>query len=125
MRDQERKRRSSARREGKRAKPHLSYARAPLFSALVHRRAQTQAGIGRLFIVRDANCHALAYVYFEAEPGWRSAAHLLTRAPPFCSTPQPATQLVELAYLDSQVPVLCRTGIGFSSSMMTPACAMG
>ena len=31
------------------------------------------------FIVRDANGHALAYVYFEEEPGRRSAAHLLTR----------------------------------------------
>jgi hypothetical protein len=24
------------------------------------------------FIIRDANGHALAYVYFEEEPGWRS-----------------------------------------------------
>jgi hypothetical protein len=31
------------------------------------------------FIVRDHNGHALAYVYFEEEPGRRSAAHLLTR----------------------------------------------
>jgi hypothetical protein len=31
------------------------------------------------FIVRDANGQALAYVYFEEEPGRRSAAHLLTR----------------------------------------------
>jgi hypothetical protein len=31
------------------------------------------------FIVRDANGHALAYVYFEDEPGRRAAAHLLTR----------------------------------------------
>jgi hypothetical protein len=30
------------------------------------------------FIVRDANAQA-AYVYFEEEPGRRSAAHLLTR----------------------------------------------
>ena len=30
------------------------------------------------FIVRDANGHALAYVYFEEESGRRSAAHLLT-----------------------------------------------
>ena len=31
------------------------------------------------FIVRDANRQALTYVYFEEEPGRRSAAHLLTR----------------------------------------------
>ena len=33
----------------------------------------------RRFIVRDANGQALAYVYFENEPGRRSAARLLTR----------------------------------------------
>jgi hypothetical protein len=31
------------------------------------------------FIVRDTNGQALAYVYFEDEPGRRSAAHLMTR----------------------------------------------
>jgi len=31
------------------------------------------------FIVRDANGHALAYVYFEEEPRRRAAAKLLTR----------------------------------------------
>ena len=31
------------------------------------------------FIVRDGNGQALAYVYFEEEPGRRAAAHLLTR----------------------------------------------
>ena len=31
------------------------------------------------FIVRGANGYALAYVYFEDEPGRRSAAHLVTR----------------------------------------------
>ena len=31
------------------------------------------------FIVRDANRQALAYVYFEEEPGRRAAATLLTR----------------------------------------------
>jgi hypothetical protein len=31
------------------------------------------------FIVRDASRQALAYVYFEEEPGRRSAANLLTR----------------------------------------------
>ena len=30
-------------------------------------------------MVRDAIGQALAYVYFEEEPGRRSAAHLLTR----------------------------------------------
>jgi hypothetical protein len=33
----------------------------------------------RCFIVRDANGQALAYVYYEQEPGRRAAAHLLTR----------------------------------------------
>ena len=31
------------------------------------------------FIVRDNNGQALAYVYFETEPGRRKAANLLTR----------------------------------------------
>jgi hypothetical protein len=31
------------------------------------------------FIVRDANWQALTYVYFEEEPGRRSAANLLTK----------------------------------------------
>ena len=33
----------------------------------------------RCFVVRDANGQALAYVYFEEEPGRRAAAKLLTR----------------------------------------------
>ena len=31
------------------------------------------------FIVKDNNGHALAYVYFEQDPGRRTAADLLTR----------------------------------------------
>jgi hypothetical protein len=33
----------------------------------------------RCFVVRDANGHALAYVYFEGEAGRQAAAKLLTR----------------------------------------------
>ena len=37
------------------------------------------------FIVRDGGKQALAYVYFEKEPGRRSSAKLLTTAiPPMC-----------------------------------------
>jgi hypothetical protein len=35
--------------------------------------------IGAAFVVRDHNGQSLAYVYFEDEPGRRSAAKLLTR----------------------------------------------
>jgi hypothetical protein len=35
--------------------------------------------VNACFIVRDANGQALAYVYFEEEPGRRAAANLLTR----------------------------------------------
>ena len=31
------------------------------------------------FIVRDKNRHTLTYVYYELEPGRRTAAHLLTK----------------------------------------------
>jgi hypothetical protein len=41
--------------------------------ALVSRR------IGHCLLVRDHNRQALAYVYYEEEPGRRSAAKLLTR----------------------------------------------
>jgi hypothetical protein len=48
--------------------------------------AKTKAGhdpdakLGKTcFIVRDASRQALAYVYFEEEPGRHSAAHLMTR----------------------------------------------
>jgi DNA-binding LacI/PurR family transcriptional regulator len=36
-------------------------------------------GIGPCFVVRDHNGQQLAYVYFENEPGRRSAAKLLSR----------------------------------------------
>jgi hypothetical protein len=31
------------------------------------------------FIVRDGSGQALAYVYFEDEPGWRAAPKLITK----------------------------------------------
>jgi hypothetical protein len=31
------------------------------------------------YIVRDANRFAIAYVYFESEPGRRAAANLMTK----------------------------------------------
>ena len=57
----------------------------PSFHAL---RTRPFPGLGTIdeyndacFIVRDANGQALAYVYFEDEPGRRAAAKLLTRGP--------------------------------------------
>ena len=34
---------------------------------------------GISYIVRDANNFAVAYVYFEREPGRRAAAHVMTK----------------------------------------------
>ena len=45
----------------------------PLPAALVCR------GIGAAFVVRDHSGQQLAYVYFEDEPGRRSAAKLLSK----------------------------------------------
>jgi len=43
------------------------------------RASQLSIGRDACFIVRGANGQALAYVYYEQEPGRRAAAHLLTR----------------------------------------------
>ena len=52
----------------------LDHARAPLPATLDRR------GISRNhYIVRDANNFAVAYVYFESEPGRRAAANLMTK----------------------------------------------
>jgi hypothetical protein len=48
----------------------------------VHRRFPPPWEIednGACFIVRDNNGQALSYVYYETEPGRRTAANLLTR----------------------------------------------
>ena len=47
--------------------------RPPLPAAVVRRR------VDACFIVKDHASMALAYVYFEEEPGRRAAAKLLTR----------------------------------------------
>ena len=49
-----------------------AYLKRPLPAALVGPQQEV------CFIVRDAKGQALAYVYFEEEPGRRSAAKLLT-----------------------------------------------
>ena len=45
-------------------------------ASLRHGRLRTTA---RAFIVRDHSGQALAYLYYEDEPGRRAAANLLTR----------------------------------------------
>jgi hypothetical protein len=46
--------------------------------AASHRRGRVEE-TDACFIVRDQNGQALAYIYFEDEPGRRAAAKLLTR----------------------------------------------
>lgn len=47
-------------------------------STVKSRRPWTAEPTPNCFIVRDANSRALSYVYFENEPGRRSAAKLLS-----------------------------------------------
>jgi hypothetical protein len=56
------------------ANGHPPAAKAPPLPAALVRRRQPAC-----FVVRDHNGQALAYVYFEDEPGRRSAAKLLTK----------------------------------------------
>jgi hypothetical protein len=51
----------------------ITRAQTPLPAALVPRRTNA------CFVVKDSVGQKLAYVYFEDEPGRRSAAKLLTR----------------------------------------------
>ena len=55
--------------------------RADLVLALMSRRFPPLWSVEdqEAFIVRDANGQALAYLYFEEEPGQRAAAKVLTR----------------------------------------------
>ena len=56
------------------ATPQRLKTKAPLPAAVVVEECN-----GAYFIVRDSNGQQLAYVYFEEEPGRRSAAKLLTK----------------------------------------------
>ena len=40
--------------------------------------------VGAAFVVKDSARQKLAYVYFEEEPGRRSAAKLLSKDTPYC-----------------------------------------
>ena len=58
-------------------------ADAMIFPSCPHRAASRPPWLvdeqEACFIVRDANGQALAYVYFEEEPGRRAATRLMTR----------------------------------------------
>ena len=55
--------------------PNINRCLSPPLPAAVVRRGNVRV----LCVVRDHNGQKLAYVYFENEPGRRSAAKLLTR----------------------------------------------
>jgi hypothetical protein len=60
--------------------PAISYTRRPIGIASdppVSRRLVPSRNIA--YIVRDTNRFAVAYVYFEMEPGRRAAANLMTK----------------------------------------------
>ena len=60
---------------GCRGKTIIEHARATPLPAALDDRGQNDA----CFIVRDCNGQAVAYVYYEEDPGRRSAANLMTR----------------------------------------------
>jgi hypothetical protein len=80
----------------------------------------TAEGTDACFIVRDANRQALAYVYFEEEPGRCSAAKLLTRDEARCHRRQhrhaagAAARAVRHQKLQS--PSLARRGASYGGS---------
>jgi hypothetical protein len=66
-----------------------------VLSSLHANRTPLPAALDR-FIARDQNGQALAYVYFEDEPGRRAAAKLLTKNEARCIAANIANKLPEL-----------------------------
>ena len=77
------------------------------------------------FIVRDANGQKLAYVYYENEPGRRSAAKLLSQDEarriaaniaklPVAKTARPAAQLAPLSYSQTNLTGAQTSGVEYA-----------
>jgi hypothetical protein len=69
----------AAERSSREASEVAPPAKSLSVSTLVRRGARSKAGDRRCFISATATGQALAYAYFEEEPGRRAAAKLLTR----------------------------------------------
>jgi hypothetical protein len=67
------------RRKGTRIAEHLKRSSSSQMSSRRFPPPWSAEETDACFIIRDANGQALAYVYFEDEPGRRAAAKLLTR----------------------------------------------